>query len=153
VAVVSDPALGTTADLEASDVAELSAEMPAIIRLRNRPEQDLIGFVRQLPFIGGSDATNDDDKAVHVGLQDKNIALELGELATVIITLKQKDNALWLPPAAIRTFQGRDFVVIRTRCSVVDELASRVGSVEVLECVEEASGDRRCIVIRGTEEH
>lgn len=114
ILVVGDPsALEITADLEASDVAELSVEMAATIRLRNRPEQDLVGSVRQLPFIGGSDAASVDDKAVHVALRDKNVKLESGELATVNITLEQKDNALWLPPAAIRTFQGRDFVVIQ----------------------------------------
>ena len=63
--VVGDPgALEITADLEASDVAELSVEMPASIRMRNRPEQDLIGSVRQLPFIGGSDSsTTDNDES------------------------------------------------------------------------------------------
>src|SRR5512135_3220848 len=81
--VVGDPgALEITADLDASDVAELSVEMPSTIRMRNRPEQDLIGFVRQLPFIGGGESADDDDKAVHVALQDKNVQLELGELAT-----------------------------------------------------------------------
>lgn len=141
--VVGDPsALEITADLEASDVAELSVEMPASIRMRNRPEQDLIGFVRQLPFIGGSDSTNNDnDKAVHVALQNKNVKLELGELATVNITLEQKDNALWLPPAAIRTFQGRDFVVIQDGTSQrrVDVKLGIKGEdrVEVLEGVQE----------------
>ncbi len=140
--VVGDPsALEITADLQASDVAELSVEMPATIRLRNRPEQDLNGFVRQLPFIGGSDSTNNDDKAVHVALQDKNITLELGELATVIIMLEQKDNALWLPPAAIRTFQGRDFVVIQDG-DVQRRVDVKLGikgedRVEVLEGVQE----------------
>ncbi len=140
--VVGDPsALEITADLQASDVAELSVEMSATIRLRNRPEQDLNGFVRQLPFIGGSDSTNNDDKAVHVALQDKNITLELGELATVIIMLEQKDNALWLPPAAIRTFQGRDFVVIQDG-DVQRRVDVKLGikgedRVEVLEGVQE----------------
>ena len=140
--VVGDPsALEITANLDAGDVAELSLEMPASIRLRNRPEQDLVGFVRQLPFIGGSDTTGNDDKAVHVTLQDQNVALELGELATVLITLEQKDNALWLPPAAIRTFQGRDFVVIQDG-AVQRRVDVKLGikgedRVEVLEGVQE----------------
>lgn len=140
--VVGDPgALEITADLEASDVAELSVEMAATIRMRNRPEQDLVGSVRQLPFIGGSDSTNNDDKAVHVALHDKNVKLELGELATVNITLEQKDNALWLPPAAIRTFQGRDFVVIQDG-SVQRRVDVKLGikgedRVEVLEGVQD----------------
>ena len=140
--VVGDPgALEITADLKASDVAELSVEMAATIRMRNRPEQDLVGSVRQLPFIGGSDSTNNDDKAVHVALHDKNVKLELGELATVNITLEQKDNALWLPPAAIRTFQGRDFVVIQDG-SVQRRVDVKLGikgedRVEVLEGVQD----------------
>lgn len=140
--VVGDPgALEITADLEASDVAELSVEMPAIVRMRNRPERDLSGFVRQLPFIGGRESIDNDDKAVHVALRDKNIALELGELATVIIALEQKDNALWLPPAAIRTFQGRDFVVIQDGSAQrrVDVKLGIKGEdrVEVVEGVQE----------------
>jgi multidrug efflux pump subunit AcrA (membrane-fusion protein) len=116
VAVVGDPsALELLAELEASDVAELSVNMPAFVRLRNRPDDDLNAYVRLLPLIGGTDtnATGTVDKAVHVALQATNVQLEAGELATVLIVLEQKDDALWLPPAAIRTFQGRDFVVIQ----------------------------------------
>jgi multidrug efflux pump subunit AcrA (membrane-fusion protein) len=144
VAVVGDPSgLELTADLEASDVAELSVDMPAIVRLRNRPGEDLKAYVRLLPFIGGTDTntTGNDDKAVHVALKDANVKLEPGELATVIITLEQKDDALWLPPAAIRTFQGRDFVVIQDGASQrrVDVKLGIKGKdrVEVLEGVQE----------------
>lgn len=141
--VVGDPsAMEISAELEASDVAELSVDMPAIIRLRNRPEEDLAGSVRLLPFVGSSDSNNNnDDKAVHVALKDKGAKLELGELATVLITLEQKDSALWLPPAAIRTFQGRDFVVIQDG-SVQRRVDVKLGiegkdRVEVLEGVQE----------------
>jgi multidrug efflux pump subunit AcrA (membrane-fusion protein) len=144
IAVVGDPqALELTAELEASDVAELSLDMPASVRLRNRPNEDLQAFVRQLPFVGGTDTstTGNTDKAVHVALKDTNVALEPGELATVLITLEQKDNALWLPPAAIRTFQGRDFVVIQEGATQrrVDVKLGIKGEdrVEVLEGVQE----------------
>jgi RND family efflux transporter MFP subunit len=144
IAVVGEPsALELTADLEASDVAELSVDMPAIVRLRNRPGEDLKAYVRLLPFIGGTDTntTGNNDKAVHVALKDANVKLEPGELATVIITLEQKDDALWLPPAAIRTFQGRDFVVIQDGSSQrrVDVKLGIKGKdrVEVLEGVQE----------------
>jgi multidrug efflux pump subunit AcrA (membrane-fusion protein) len=143
VAVVGDPSgLELTADLEASDVAELSVDMPAIVRLRNRPGEDLKAYVRLLPFIGGTDTntTGSNDKAVHVALKDANVKLEPGELATVLITLEQKDDALWLPPAAIRTFQGRDFVVIQDGASQrrVDVKLGIKGKdrVEVLEGVQ-----------------
>jgi len=115
VALVGDPEeLEITADLDASDVSELSVNQPAMIRLRNRPEGDLVGFVRQLPYLGGDIAgAADQDTAAHIALNDPSVNLELGELATVIVILEKKDNVLWLPPAAIRSFQGRDFVVIQ----------------------------------------
>jgi multidrug efflux pump subunit AcrA (membrane-fusion protein) len=144
VAVVGDPkALELTADLDASDVSELSVEMPASVRLRNRPGEDLLAFVRQLPFVGGTDTstTGNTDKSVHVTLKDANVQLEPGELATVLITLEQKDAALWLSPAAIRTFQGRDFVVIQDGSAQrrVDVKLGIKGEdrVEVLEGVQE----------------
>lgn len=144
IAVVGEPsALELTADLEASDVAELSVDMLAIVCLRNRPGEDLKAYVRLLPFIGGTDTntTGNNDKAVHVALKDANVKLEPGELATVSITLEQKDDALWLPPAAIRTFQGRDFVVIQDGSSQrrVDVKLGIKGKdrVEVLEGVQE----------------
>jgi multidrug efflux pump subunit AcrA (membrane-fusion protein) len=37
----------------------------------------------------------------------------LGEIATVIIELEKREDVLWLPLAALRTFQGRDFVLIQ----------------------------------------
>jgi hypothetical protein len=82
--------------------------------LRNRPGEAFNGTVRQLPYPygGGTVDTGDDDTAVHVAIED-GVDLELGELATVSIVLEEKENVLWLPPAAIRTYQGRDFVVIQ----------------------------------------
>ena len=98
--------------------------------------------MRLLPFVGGTDTstTGNTDKSVHVALKDTNVQLEPGELATVLITLEQKDDALWLPPAAIRTFQGRDFVVIQDGATQrrVDVKLGIKGKdrVEVLEGVQ-----------------
>jgi HlyD family secretion protein len=143
VVVVGDPkALELIADLEASDVAELSVDLAAIVRLRNRPGEDLSAYVRLLPFVGGTDTstTGSTDKSVHVALKDANVPLEPGELATVLIALEQKEAALWLPPAAIRTFQGRDFVVIQDGAAQrrVDVKLGIKGKdrVEVLEGVQ-----------------
>jgi multidrug resistance efflux pump len=141
-------ALEITANLGATDLAELSVGQPATIHLRSRPEEDLVGVVRQLPYaysggaVSGGAAQDEDDTAVRVALSDdRRVQLELGELATVIIVLVQKQEVLWLPPAALRTFQGRDFVVIQDedRQQRVDV---RLGieseeRVELLEGVEE----------------
>ena len=39
--------------------------------------------------------------------------LEVGDLAQVVITLKRVEDALWLPPQAVRAFEGRRFVVVK----------------------------------------
>jgi hypothetical protein len=92
----------------------MALNQQAVITLRNRPGETFGGTVRQLPYPygGGTVDTGDDDTAVHVAIED-GVDLELGELATVSIVLEEKENVLWLPPAAIRTYQGRDFVVIQ----------------------------------------
>jgi hypothetical protein len=76
--------------------------------------------VRQLPYpYGGTTVdTGDDDTAVHIAIEGEaapsaGVDMALGELATVSIVLQEKDDVLWLPPAAIRTYQGRDFVVLQ----------------------------------------
>ena len=146
--VLGDSAdLEITADLGASDLNQLSVGQPATVRLRGRPEQDLSGIIRQLPYpySGGAATvdTADDDTAVRVALDaaHADVELERGELATVVIVLEQKDNVLWLPPAALRAFQGRDFIVIQNgdrqqRVDVRRGIESEE-RVEILEGVEE----------------
>jgi len=41
------------------------------------------------------------------------LAVEPGDLVRVTVVLERKEDVLWLPPAAIRTFEGRKFVVIQ----------------------------------------
>jgi multidrug efflux pump subunit AcrA (membrane-fusion protein) len=140
---LGDPgALEITADLGASELSQMSVDQAAKIRLLNRPEQEWTGYVRQLPYpYGGGAGDQTDDTATRIALDDLNVRLELGELATVIIFLEQKDDVLWLPPAAIRSFQGRDFVVIQDG-DVQRTVDVRLGleseeRVEILEGVEE----------------
>ncbi len=56
--ILGDPtALEITANLSPEELAELSVGQPAVIRLRARPEEDLSGSVRQLPYpYGGGSA-------------------------------------------------------------------------------------------------
>jgi RND family efflux transporter MFP subunit len=116
VLVLGDPgALEITADLGADELSQMTVGQTATIRLLNRPEQEYTGYVRQLPYPygGGAGGQDNDDTATRIALDDPNVALELGELASASIFLEQKENVLWLPPQAIRSYQGRDFVVVR----------------------------------------
>ncbi len=141
--VLGDPgALEITADLGATELSQMSVGQATTVRLLNRPEQEWSGRVRQLPYpYGGGAGTQTDDTAARIALDDSDVRLELGELATVIIFLEQREGVLWLPPAAIRRFQGRDFVVMRDG-DVQRSADVRLGleseeRVEILEGVEE----------------
>ncbi len=115
VGVLADPNdLEITAELGSEELSQMALNQAAVITLRNRPGETFNGTVRQLPYpYGGTTVdTGDDDTAVHVAIEGE-VDMTLGELATVRIVLQEKDNVLWLPPAAIRTYQGRDFVVVQ----------------------------------------
>lgn len=143
VIVMAQPdALEITAELGSEQLNEMSVEQIATITLRNRPEESFIGTVRQLPlaFSGGSATVDNGDTRVRISFENAPANLALGELATVVIVLEEKEDVLWLPPAAIRTFQGRLFVLIeeadsQRRADVRLGIESET-RVEVLEGVE-----------------
>jgi hypothetical protein len=115
IGVLADPnALEITAELGSEELSQMAVEQQGVITLRNRPGESFNGTVRQLPYpYGGTTVdTGEDDTAVHVSITGE-VDMTLGELATVSIVLQEKQNVLWLPPAAIRSYQGRDFVVVQ----------------------------------------
>jgi multidrug efflux pump subunit AcrA (membrane-fusion protein) len=142
--VLGDPgALEVTAELSADELTQMSVDQPATIRLLNRPDQDYPGRVRQLPYPygGGGGSQTEDNTTTRIALDDPTVMLEIGELASVEIFLEQRDDVLWLPPAAVRTFQGRDFAVVQEG-DVQRRVDVKVGlesedRVEILEGVRE----------------
>ena len=134
--------LEMTAELNAEQLSDMALGQKAQITLRNRPDETFQGEVRQLPYPygGGTTGAGDDDPAAHIAIAE-DVELEPGELATVIIVLEEKENVLWLPPAAIRTFQGRDFVIVQ-----FDEGQRRV---DVLLGIE---SEERVEIVQGLEE-
>lgn len=105
------------ANLSSTDVANLAVGMPAKLSLSSKPSDIMAGAIVRLPPTTVAAGTNaaDVDKSTVVGLTDqaKAATLELGDLVKTIVTVTKKDDALWLPPQAIRTFEGRRFVVIK----------------------------------------
>lgn len=95
-----------------TDLQRLSAKQPVTLRFSRYPDQPVKGVVQRLPGgatgAGGAPA----DPSLHISYDPGKLDLDIGDLAQVIVTLQRKEKVLWLPPQAIRTFQGRRFVVI-----------------------------------------
>ena len=123
-AVVADPSqLEVNATPDNTTLTDLKEGMPVTLTLVSFPDKPLTGKIRQLPYPYGSGgaATSDQaqaeaDKSTHISIDPaslKGTQLILGDLAKVTVVLEQKDNVLWLPPQAVRTFEGRKFVVLQ----------------------------------------
>jgi len=148
VIILADPAqLEVTAQLTADEMETLHEGQPVTITLAGRPGPELPGHIRQLPYpygAGGSGQSLENaDPFTHIQFDaDPTVAgLAMGDLVEVHTILARKENVLWLPPAAIRTFGGRQFVVIqdgplRRRVDVTTGLESD-NRVEILSGVEE----------------
>jgi RND family efflux transporter MFP subunit len=120
VATVADPgALEVSADLVSTQLQDLAEGMSVTVVLVSRPGQEIKGAVRKLPYPygsgGGSTKIEEEDKSTRVTLEANAIGagFEMGDLARVTVLLERKDNVLWLPPQAVRTFEGRKFVVVQ----------------------------------------
>ena len=146
VIVVADPlAIEVSADLSSSQLQEMVEGQEAVVALRAYPGQTWHGTVRCLPYPygsgGGTEGLAGADKSTRIRLEGDLSGLQLGDLARVTIVLEEKDDVLWLPPAAIRIFQGREFVIVqdvdRQRRADVEIGIGSDDRVEILEGLEE----------------
>jgi hypothetical protein len=76
--------------------------------------QEYSGTIARLPSSATSGtSTVDADTAYHINFDGKGQEFDVGDAVQVTVTLAQKDAALWLPPQAVRAFEGRRFVVVK----------------------------------------
>jgi RND family efflux transporter MFP subunit len=118
VMVVADPTeLEVTAELSADEMRLLSEGQAATVVPVEYPGQELPGNIRSLPYPYGSGGSasglDEEDRATHLDVEMGDLAMEPGDLVRITVILEQKDDVLWLPPAAIRTFEGRKFVIVQ----------------------------------------
>lgn len=111
--------LEVSADLLSDQMTKLVEGMPANVVLVSRPGENLKGKVRQLPYPYGSGGrgqkVEDQDKSTRftVDKSAKDAGFTLGDLVRITVELERKNNVLWLPPQAIRVFEGRRFAVVQ----------------------------------------
>jgi multidrug efflux pump subunit AcrA (membrane-fusion protein) len=122
VIIVADPTeLEVTAELGSEEMSKLSEGQEASLVPVEFPGEELAAEIRLLPYpygAGGSTTELDDkDPNTHLSVEWGNLSgadeVEPGDLVRVTVVLERKDDALWLPPAAIRTFEGRRFVIVQ----------------------------------------
>lgn len=95
------------ASLAIGDAQRLSVGLVGVCQIINDPESAVQCVVRQIPL-----SSRDADQTTRVAASLENIATN--QLVDIQMPLDVRENALWLPPAAIRTFQNRTFVVLDT---------------------------------------
>lgn len=95
---------------------EMSVDQTITLQSTSSPNETWTGHIRLLPFFSTSADTNDqvtNDPSTRITVDDPSFPLVSGETVTVLIQIATRENVLWLPPAALRTFQGGDFVLVQ----------------------------------------
>jgi len=148
VAVIADPReVEITADLTGDQMSIMEEGMPCEVTWSRRPGEVFTGIIAEMPYPygtgGGSVRVENPDERTHLVLDAdiQETGLEAGDLVKATVLIERSEDTLWLPPAAIRTFEGRRFVMVRVgdRLQKVDIKLGVEGEdrVEILEGLEE----------------
>ncbi len=145
--LLADPNnLEVRADLQDTEMSQLSEGMPVVAEFVNNPGEEVPGFIRYLPYPYGSSGTTEDvqtgeeDKSVRVTLEGVDLTgseYAISDRLRLTVELDRSEDTLWLPLQAVRTFEGRSFVVIQEG-GTQRRMDVRVGirSVDRLEILE-----------------
>lgn len=106
------------ATLAFNDTQRLSIGKIGLCQIANRDDTMVACAVRQIPL-----SSRDADQSARVAADFSGFDPTLGQLIEVVMPLEVSEDTLWLPPAAIRVFQNRRFVV------VLEEDGERVADV------------------------
>jgi RND family efflux transporter MFP subunit len=104
--------LEISADMSREDMALVAAGMKVIISPPSSSDPAIEGVIRSMPYPFGS-GEGTDTVRVSLNTQPSELGFALGDLVRMSILLEKKVNILWLPPQAIRDFEGRKFVIVQ----------------------------------------
>jgi multidrug efflux pump subunit AcrA (membrane-fusion protein) len=118
VLIIADPALlEVSAELFNDQLDVITEGQRASVTLNADPTHVWSGTVLRVPYPYGSgngvEGDANSDHSIRIGLEGDVGGLRLGDPLQVSIALNEKDDALWLPPAAVRSYQGREFVIVQ----------------------------------------
>ena len=116
--IVADPStFEISADLLSTTVLQLAVNQEVEIELVDQPGKILRGWIRRLPYNitrQGTDALENADRSTRIQFNPPtDLPLQVGDLARATIVLERNEDVLYLPPEALRVYQGRRFVVVQ----------------------------------------
>jgi RND family efflux transporter MFP subunit len=139
--IIAQPGeLEIVTEMSDTQLLEISVGQPISATVPNLPNRALKAVIKRVPVLTNTTAK---DKFVRIALTADNppVKLESGMLARCEVILGKKEDALWLPPQAIRNFRGRQYVVVQEadgkqrRADVITGLESR-DRVEIVDGVK-----------------
>ncbi len=102
------------ADIGAQDLARIAPSQPVMITLGQAPDATLLGRVERIPSTQGSPSSMvRNDPLLRISFDPAGRTLNIGDVADLTIVFRNEPNALWIPPAALFTFDQRTFVVLQ----------------------------------------
>jgi multidrug efflux pump subunit AcrA (membrane-fusion protein) len=115
VGVMNDATLEVIVELVTTqDATRLGVGQPVQLSFSRYRGQEFTGTIARLPSSATSGTSSvNADTAYHINFDTQEQAFDVGDAVQVTVTLAQKDSALWLPPQAVRAFEGRRFVVVK----------------------------------------
>jgi multidrug efflux pump subunit AcrA (membrane-fusion protein) len=113
ITVADASVLEVRSDPTGVSLDQLAEGMAATIFLVGRPGTQFAATIQRLPGPSWQTKETEIEKTIGFRLTDPQTGLEAGDLTRIQIVLERKADVLWLPPAAIRTFEGRKFVVVQ----------------------------------------
>ncbi len=124
-----------------SELQRLGVNQRVTLLFNRYEETPIQGVIKRLPQGATSGTDLNPDSTVHISYDPGKLDLDIGDLAQAIVTLQRKENVLVLPPAALRTFQGRQFAVVqegnRQRRVDIEVGITGAGKVEIKSGLEE----------------
>lgn len=119
VIVVADlDQLELSGELKPDELALISVGLPVTARPVGRAGEEATGVVEKLPYQPGSPGSESPGSAVidvriTLSAPPAGLGYSLGDLVNVTAILEAREGVLWLPPQAIRSFEGRRFVIVQ----------------------------------------
>lgn len=114
--------LEVSASLNAADMERLEEGLPVLVKTSSGLVKEFPGFIRRLPYPYGSSGQVTTSTEGASGESETRVAFDqvitesdfrLSDLVSVEVILAQEESTLWLPPQAVRVFEGRNFVIVQ----------------------------------------